>query len=100
MFLKYKRAQSDLSPAPHGLVVLAVNLSLFTPNANYYLFVCHILENIGFSDEFEDVLRHTVLNNHIPFDFDSHFVRMHFGKDRQRSISYAEFTQLLHVCHT
>ena len=50
------------------------------------------------SDEFEDVLQHTELNDRIPFDFDSHFIRMHFGKDRQRNISYAEFTQLLHVC--
>jgi solute carrier family 25 aspartate/glutamate transporter 12/13 len=50
-------------------------------------------------DEFEDVLRHTELHAHIPFNFDSHFIRMHFGKDHKRNVSYTEFTQLLHDFH-
>ena len=50
-------------------------------------------------DEFENVLRHTELFGHIPFDFDSNFIRMQFGKDRSRPVNYTEFTQLLHVCY-
>ena len=49
------------------------------------------------SDEFEDVLRHTELFAHLPFDFQSNFIRMQFGKDRSRPVNYTEFTQLLHV---
>jgi len=49
------------------------------------------------TDEFENVLRHTELFAHLPFDFESNFIRMQFGKDRQRPVNYTEFTQLLHV---
>jgi len=51
------------------------------------------------TDEFENVLRHTELFAHYPFDFESNFIRMQFGKDRSRPVNYTEFTQLLHVCH-
>ena len=50
-----------------------------------------------FSDEFEDIIKHTTLNRHMPFNFDSDFIKLHFGKDKSRKVSYAEFTQLLHV---
>ena len=49
------------------------------------------------TDEFENVLQHTELFAHLPFDFDSGFIRMQFGKDRSRPVTYTEFTQLLHV---
>jgi len=49
------------------------------------------------TDEFEDVLRHTELFAQLPYDFDSNFIRMQFGRNRSRLVSYAEFTQLLHV---
>ena len=52
---------------------------------------------MSISDEFENVLRHTELFAHYPFDFDSNFIRMQFGKDRSRPVNYTEFTQLLHV---
>jgi solute carrier family 25 aspartate/glutamate transporter 12/13 len=47
-------------------------------------------------DEFEDVLKRTELHQHIPFDFNSKFILLHFGKNKQRTVSYTEFTQLLH----
>jgi len=50
------------------------------------------------ADEFENVLRHTELFAHFPFEFESNFIRMQFGKDRSRPVNYTEFTQLLHVC--
>ena len=49
------------------------------------------------TDEFEDLVKHTEVHQHIPFNFSSDFITLHFGKDRKRQISYAEFTQLLHV---
>jgi len=49
-------------------------------------------------DEFEDVLRHTELFARFPFDFESNFIRMQFGKDKSRPVNYIEFTQLLRVC--
>ncbi|GFY71627.1 calcium-binding mitochondrial carrier protein Aralar1 [Trichonephila inaurata madagascariensis] len=50
-------------------------------------------------DEFEEIIKHTTLHEQIPFNFGSEFLRLHFGGDRKREISYNEFTQLLHDFH-
>ncbi|XP_013413713.1 calcium-binding mitochondrial carrier protein Aralar1 [Lingula anatina] len=50
-------------------------------------------------DEFEQVLSHTTLHQYIPFDFKTDFVNLHFGRDKRREVSYAEFTQILHDFH-
>ncbi|KAF2357823.1 Mitochondrial substrate/solute carrier [Trinorchestia longiramus] len=50
-------------------------------------------------DEFREVIKHTVLHKKIPFDFESEFVKMYFGKDRKREITYHEFSQFLHDFH-
>ncbi|XP_035220847.1 calcium-binding mitochondrial carrier protein Aralar1-like [Stegodyphus dumicola] len=50
-------------------------------------------------DEFEEIIKHTTLHQEIPFNFNSEFLRLHFGADKQREISYNEFTQLLHDFH-
>lgn len=39
----------------------------------------------------------TTIHQHIPFNWDSEFVQLHFGKERQRHLNYAEFTQFLLV---
>nr|XP_008110762.1 PREDICTED: calcium-binding mitochondrial carrier protein Aralar2 isoform X1 [Anolis carolinensis] len=47
---------------------------------------------------FEDVKQvfgQTTIHQHIPFNWDSEFVQLHFGKDRKRRLTYAEFTQFL-----
>ncbi|XP_078519847.1 electrogenic aspartate/glutamate antiporter SLC25A13, mitochondrial [Lissotriton helveticus] len=47
---------------------------------------------------FEDVKQvfgQTTIHQHIPFNWDSEFVQLHFGKDRKRFLPYAEFTQFL-----
>lgn len=49
------------------------------------------------SDEFVKIIKHTVLHEKMPFNFESEFLRLHFGKDLQRKVTYAEFTQLIHV---
>ncbi|NWW44409.1 CMC2 protein, partial [Pedionomus torquatus] len=47
---------------------------------------------------FEDakqVFGQTTIHQHIPFNWNSEFVQLHFGKDRKRHLTYAEFTQFL-----
>ncbi|XP_053118684.1 electrogenic aspartate/glutamate antiporter SLC25A13, mitochondrial isoform X1 [Hemicordylus capensis] len=47
---------------------------------------------------FEDVKQvfgQTTIHQHIPFNWNSEFVQLHFGKDRKRRLTYAEFTQFL-----
>ncbi|XP_069715779.1 electrogenic aspartate/glutamate antiporter SLC25A13, mitochondrial isoform X2 [Phaenicophaeus curvirostris] len=47
---------------------------------------------------FEDakqVFGQTMIHQHIPFNWNSEFVQLHFGKDRKRHLTYAEFTQFL-----
>ncbi len=51
-----------------------------------------------FVDEFEKIMKHTVMHQHIPFDFNSNFIKRHFGASKKRQVSYEEFTQILHVC--
>ncbi|EYB94070.1 hypothetical protein Y032_0176g566 [Ancylostoma ceylanicum] len=47
-------------------------------------------------DEFEAVIRHTQPLHDMDFDFNSEFIKKYFGVDKQRSIAYHAFTQLLH----
>jgi solute carrier family 25 (mitochondrial aspartate/glutamate transporter), member 12/13 len=51
-----------------------------------------------FSDEFVEVMKKTTLNQRIPFDMNGGFVKLYFGKEKKRVVSYAEFSQFLHVC--
>uniref|UniRef100_W5L544 Solute carrier family 25 member 13 n=1 Tax=Astyanax mexicanus TaxID=7994 RepID=W5L544_ASTMX len=47
---------------------------------------------------FEDVKQvfgQTTIHQHIPFNWDSEFVQLHFGKDRKKHLNYGEFTQFL-----
>lgn len=50
-------------------------------------------------DEFSEVIKKTVLHNKIPFDMNGGFVKLYFGKDKKRAISYGEFSQFLHDFH-
>ncbi|XP_043797152.1 calcium-binding mitochondrial carrier protein Aralar1 isoform X4 [Apis laboriosa] len=50
-------------------------------------------------DEFAEVMRKTELHRRMPFNMDSSFIKLYFGKDKQRLISYAEFSQFLHDFH-
>ncbi|XP_077159762.1 electrogenic aspartate/glutamate antiporter SLC25A13, mitochondrial isoform X1 [Paroedura picta] len=47
---------------------------------------------------FEDVKQvfgQTTIHQQIPFNWNSEFVQLHFGRDRKRRLTYAEFTQFL-----
>jgi solute carrier family 25 aspartate/glutamate transporter 12/13 len=46
-------------------------------------------------DDFQYIISATKQVKEFPFNFDSDFVRMHFGVNRQRQITYKEFTQIL-----
>ncbi|XP_077993016.1 electrogenic aspartate/glutamate antiporter SLC25A12, mitochondrial-like [Glandiceps talaboti] len=49
---------------------------------------------ISFS-EFQSVFSLTEVHQHIPFDFDSRFLKLHFGEEKKKELSYQEFTQFL-----
>ncbi|RWS05155.1 Calcium-binding mitochondrial carrier protein Aralar1-like protein [Dinothrombium tinctorium] len=50
-------------------------------------------------DEFEEIIKATTLHEKIPFDFKGEFMRLHFGEDRKRTVTYEEFSQVLHDFH-
>lgn len=50
-------------------------------------------------ENFASVMKQTTLNQQIPFDLDGEFVRLYFGKEKQRHVSYSEFSQFLHDFH-
>ena len=52
---------------------------------------------VNILDEFRRTLEHTEINKFVKFNFDTDFVRLHFGEKRDRQISYSEFTQVLWV---
>lgn len=52
-----------------------------------------------FTDEFVEIMTKTVLHRHIPFNMESGFVDLYFGKNKQRKIHYSEFSQFLHDFH-
>uniref|UniRef100_A0A6Q2YGA6 EF-hand domain-containing protein n=1 Tax=Esox lucius TaxID=8010 RepID=A0A6Q2YGA6_ESOLU len=42
-----------------------------------------------------DIFSQTTVHHHIPFNWDCEFIRLHFGNDRKKNLSYLEFTQFL-----
>lgn len=51
------------------------------------------------SDEFVEVIQQTELYAKVPFKLDGPFTEAYFGKQRNRAIPYAEFSQFLHDFH-
>ena len=50
---------------------------------------------VSFS-EFSEIMSKTVLHKKIPFDLESSFVQLYFGKQKDQEIVYSEFCQFLH----
>jgi len=51
-------------------------------------------------EEFKDIISKTSLHKTIPFPLDtSDFVKLYFGKEHERTVSYVEFSQFLHDFH-
>lgn len=49
--------------------------------------------------DFVDVIQKTELHSKIPFQLDGPFIQRYFGREKQRLINYAEFSQFLHDFH-
>ncbi|XP_057708049.1 electrogenic aspartate/glutamate antiporter SLC25A12, mitochondrial-like isoform X2 [Corythoichthys intestinalis] len=50
--------------------------------------------NVSF-ENVRDIFSQTTIHHHIPFNWDCEFIRLHFGHDRSKNLSYTEFTQFL-----
>eukprot|EP00092_Neocalanus_flemingeri_P036323 GFUD01039545.1.p1 GENE.GFUD01039545.1~~GFUD01039545.1.p1 ORF type:complete len:696 (+),score=160.55 GFUD01039545.1:64-2151(+) len=50
-------------------------------------------------DEFLGILSKTTLHQKIPFNYECDFIKLYFGKDKDRKITYSEFSQFLHDFH-
>ena len=50
-------------------------------------------------EEFLGILSRTTLHKKIPFNYDSDFIKLYFGKNKDRQITYSEFSQFLHDFH-
>ncbi|XP_068427865.1 calcium-binding mitochondrial carrier protein Aralar1 [Clinocottus analis] len=50
--------------------------------------------NISF-ENVRDIFSQTTVHHHIPFNWDCEFIRLHFGHERSKNLSYTEFTQFL-----
>ncbi|RXM32249.1 Calcium-binding mitochondrial carrier protein Aralar2, partial [Acipenser ruthenus] len=48
-----------------------------------------------FLEDVKHVFSQTTIHQHIPFNWDSEFMQLHFGKERKKLLTYAEFTQFL-----
>jgi solute carrier family 25 aspartate/glutamate transporter 12/13 len=69
--------------APDAIYVLAFRL--FDSDGSGY---------VSF-DEFRRVYQKTLVHQRIPFNFDCEFVKLHFGSNCKKELSYVEFTQFL-----
>lgn len=69
----------------------------FPINMNLY-FTSYLIVIDLFVEEFKTTLEQSELNKFVKFDFDTDFVKLHFGAKRNRRITYSEFTQVLWVC--
>ncbi|CAG9765094.1 unnamed protein product [Ceutorhynchus assimilis] len=49
--------------------------------------------------EFVEVMKKTELHQRIPFNMESPFIQLYFGKNKSRLVSYNEFSQFLHDFH-
>ncbi|XP_060523912.1 calcium-binding mitochondrial carrier protein Aralar1 isoform X6 [Cylas formicarius] len=49
--------------------------------------------------EFAEVMKKTELHKRIPFNMNSPFVELYFGRNKQRLVTYNEFSQFLHDFH-
>nr|DBA19830.1 TPA: hypothetical protein GDO54_015600 [Pyxicephalus adspersus] len=60
----------------------------------YQLFDKSGLGEVTF-ENVKEIFGQTVIHHHIPFNWDCEFIRLHFGHNRKKHLSYLEFTQFL-----
>lgn len=76
------------------VIVLSCSSFLVSPLLLFLSPLSVCLENV------RDIFSQTTVHHHIPFNWDCEFIRLHFGHDRTKHLSYLEFTQFLQVTHT
>ncbi|KAK7125048.1 hypothetical protein R3I94_019188 [Phoxinus phoxinus] len=69
--------------APDALFVVAFQLFDKTGNG------------IATFEDVKQVFGQTTIHQHIPFNWNSEFVQLHFGAERKKHLNYGEFTQFL-----
>ncbi|XP_040213690.1 calcium-binding mitochondrial carrier protein Aralar1 [Rana temporaria] len=60
----------------------------------YQLFDKSALGEVTF-ENVKDIFGQTIIHHHIPFNWDCEFIRLHFGHNRKKHLTYLEFTQFL-----
>lgn len=96
----YKTAFQLFDTNGNGMVAFGkvyheeIVVSLFVMIYMYFIWLYIYCQS---ADEFVEVMRKTILHQKMPFNMDSNFIKLYFGKDKKRLISYAEFSQFLHV---
>lgn len=77
---------------------LAFESVLCAPDA-LFMVAFQLFDNAGKGEvtyeDIKNVFSQTTIHQHIPFGWDSEFMQLHFGKDRKKHLTYAEFTQFL-----
>ncbi|XP_063069483.1 electrogenic aspartate/glutamate antiporter SLC25A12, mitochondrial-like isoform X2 [Engraulis encrasicolus] len=77
---------------------LAFESILCVPDA-LFIVAFQLFDKTGTGDvSFEnvrDIFSQTTVHHHIPFNWNCEFIRLHFGNDRKKHLSYLEFTQFL-----
>lgn len=69
---------------------LQLHLACFSPLA-----IAHSC--LTLPENVRDIFSQTTVHHHIPFNWDCEFIRLHFGHERNKNLSYTEFTQFLQV---
>ncbi|XP_076025955.1 electrogenic aspartate/glutamate antiporter SLC25A12, mitochondrial-like [Genypterus blacodes] len=77
---------------------LAFESVLCAPDA-LFIVAFQLFDKTGTGDiSFEnvrDIFSQTTVHHHIPFNWECEFIRLHFGHERSKRLSYTEFTQFL-----
>uniref|UniRef100_A0A4W5K6E3 Solute carrier family 25 member 12 n=1 Tax=Hucho hucho TaxID=62062 RepID=A0A4W5K6E3_9TELE len=77
---------------------LAFESILCVPDA-LFIVAFQLFDKTGTGDisfaNVRDIFSQTTVHHHIPFNWDCEFIRLHFGNDRKKNLSYLEFTQFL-----
>ncbi|XP_043921862.1 calcium-binding mitochondrial carrier protein Aralar2 isoform X2 [Protopterus annectens] len=77
---------------------LAFESVLCAPDA-LFMVAFQLFDNAGKGEvtyeDIKNVFSQTTIHQHIPFGWNSEFMQLHFGKDRKKHLTYAEFTQFL-----
>ncbi|KAA8588148.1 hypothetical protein FQN60_001342 [Etheostoma spectabile] len=89
-FQEFQAFESVLC-APDALFIVAFQLfdKTGTGNISFGMYMEMHAENV------RDIFSQTTVHHHIPFNWDCEFIRLHFGHERNKNLSYTEFTQFL-----